>query len=469
MTEDRSEGAVEPTNASPEPSDREPAPADSWPTDPQSLGLDPAGIAIHADGNWKPAHHKLLTSLALAYRDLVNRTLGTVAREIGQPLNGWHFQRSKGPRQVTLDAEEELRGLKRRRSQHAKARTELPSSGDFDPPTGYDWLKLIALLSVCVVAEALANVSLLTRALSTGLVGAFITAVLVSAINVGALGAGGGLTLSAVRRHSKSRWPFLVGCGVLAAAATTLNLIVGRHREAFARLIEERERQTLAATEIDLASVRELAEGISFNPATWELESLLFLVLGLALCAVGFYKGFTFVRVGTRREEAQRRLDAEWKEIKRRYTSLSERYRTKLTRGVRAEVAGWIEALDRNRLRARNILEDVKESWEQGVYLNLVESDFIVAHNKHNADKIDREMLDAHRDSVDIDWSFPATPADWKILDEADGIVAAWRESGQEEFFDSVERECARVADVWTRYESVILGSANRTDSPDPA
>ena len=103
------------------------------------------------------------------------------------------------------------------------------------------------------------------------------------------------------------------------------------------------------------------------------------------------------------------------------------------------------------------------------MYLNLVESDFIVAHNKHNADKIDREMLDAHRDSVDIDWSFPATPADWKILDEADGIVAAWRDSGQEEFFDSVERECARVADVWARYESVILGSANRTDSPDPA
>ena len=462
MTEDTSQRALEPTNGSPKAAGSGLTPSASWPTDPRSLGLDPAEIAIHADGDWKPAHHKLLTSLALAYRDLVNRTLGTVAKEIGQPLNGWDFKRTKGPRQVTIDAEEELKALKHRRSQHRKARTELPPASDIDPPTAYRWLKLIALLVVCIVVEALANVTLLTRALSTGLVGAFITAVLVSAINVGALGAGGGLTLSAVRRHSKSHVPFLSACGLLLVFATGLNLIVGRHREAFARLIEERERQTLQATEIDLASVRELVPGISFNPVTWELDSLLFLVLGLALCAVGFYKGFTFVRTGIKREEAERRLDREWKDIKESYTTLSGRYRTQLTKGVRADVAGWIEELDRKRRRAGNVLEDVRESWEQRVYLDLVEADFIVAHNKHNADKIDREMLNVHRESVNIDWSFPATPADWHILDEADAIVTAWRDSGQEEFFDSVEQECARVADLWKRYETVVLEPTNR-------
>ena len=462
MTEDTSQRTSESTNGSHEPAGSGPIPTASWPTDPQSLGLDAAEIAIHADGDWKPAHHKLLTSLRLAYQDLVNRTLGTVAREIGQPLNGWDFKRSKGPQQVTIDAEEELKALKRRRSQHRKARTEVPLASDFDAPTAYQWLKLIALLVVCIVIEALANVTLLTRALSTGLVGAFITAVLVSAINVGAFGAGGGLTLSAVRRHSKSRVPFLSGCGLLLVSATGLNLIVGRHREAFARLIEERERQTLQSTDIDLSSVRELAAGISFNPATWELESLLFLVLGLALCAVGFYKGFTFVRTGLKREEAKRRLDRESNNIKEAYTTLSERYRTQLTKGVRADVAGWIEGLDRKRRQARNVLEDVRESWGQGVYLDLVEADFIVAHNKHNADKVDREMLNVHRESVNIDWSFPATPADWHILDEADRIVAAWRDSGQEEFFDSVARECTSVADLWERYETVVLGPANQ-------
>ena len=272
MTEDMGRTALERTNGSAEPARPDPTPTDSWPTDPRSLGLDPAQNAIDANGDWKPAHHKLLTSLRQAYQDLVNRTLETVAREIGQPLNGWHFKCSKGPRQVTIEAEEELRSLKLLSSQLRKDRTELPLPGEIDPPTGYQWLKLIALLAVCIVGEALANVTLLTRALSTGLVGAFITAVLVSAINVGALGTGGGLTLSAVRRHSKSRVAFLAGCGFSLVCATVLNLIVGRHREAFARLIEERERQTLQATEIDLASVRELAAGISFNPVTWSLS-----------------------------------------------------------------------------------------------------------------------------------------------------------------------------------------------------
>lgn len=460
MTESKSPGGSEPPNGPIESSRPAPTSTDPWPTDPKSLGIDPAQAAVDAHGDWKPAHHKLLTSLRLAYQDLVNRTLGTVAREIGQPLNGWDFKRSKGPRQVTHDAEGELKDLQRRSLQHRDARTTLPLPSDTDPPTGYDWLKLIAILAACIVLESVANVSLLSRALSTGLVGAFITAVLVSTINVGALGAGGGLTLSALRRNSESRVLFPSGCGLLVVAATALNLVVGRHREAFARLIEEREQQVLQATEVNLASVRELAADISFYPVTWELESLLFLVLGLALCAVGFYKGFTFVKAGVRRKEAEASLDSEWKEIRERYTTLSERYRRKLTQDLRAEVAGWIEELDRKRRRARNVLEDVKESWEKGSYLDFVESDFIVAHNKHNADKIDREMVDLHRESVDADWSFPATPADWHILDEADEIVAAWRDSGQETFFEGVHQECEEVADLWKRYESVILGPA---------
>ena len=430
------------------------------PTDPRSLGIDPAEIAIDANGDWKPAHHKLLTSLRQTYQDFVNRTLETVAGEIGQPLNGWRFKCSKGPRQVTIEAEEELRSLKLLGSQLRKGRTELPSPSEIDPPTGYQWLKLVALLAACIVGEAMANVALLTRALSTGLVGAFITAVLVSAINVGALGTGGGLAVSAIRRHFRSQVPFLAGCGFFLVFATGLNLIVGRHREAFARLIEERERQTLEATEINLASVRELVAEISFNPVTWELESLLFLVLGLALCAVGFYKGFTFIQGGIKRKEAEKLLDLESKQIKEQYSTLSKRYRTKLTEDVRSEVAGWIERLDRTRRRAGNVLEDVKESWDRGSYLHLVESEFVLAHNKHNADKIDRDMLNAHHESVRIDWSFPATPADWNLLEEADKIVSDWQDSGQKRFFDSVEQECVKVADLCQRYEPVIFGTA---------
>ena len=96
MTEGTSQTASEPSSGLPESAASGPTSKDSWPTDPRSLGLNPAEIALHADGDWKPAHHKVLTSLGLAYRDLVNRTLDTVAKEIGQPLNGWDFKRSKG-------------------------------------------------------------------------------------------------------------------------------------------------------------------------------------------------------------------------------------------------------------------------------------------------------------------------------------------------------------------------------------
>ena len=36
------------------------------------------------------------------------------------------------------------------------------------------------------------------------------------------------------------------------------------------------------------------------------------------------------------REEAERSLDREWKDTKESYTTLSGRYRTQLTKGVRA-------------------------------------------------------------------------------------------------------------------------------------
>ena len=105
-------------------------------------------------------------------------------------------------------------------------------------------------------------------------------------------------------------------------------------------------------------------------------------------------------------------------------------------------------------------MEDLLENWEKGSYLDLVETEFIVAHNKHNPVKIDRQLLRSNREKGELDWSFPATPEDWAILKEADTIVADWRQSGQETFFDLIHSECEQVSDVWKRYESVIMGAA---------
>ena len=96
-------------------------------------------------------------------------------------------------------------------------------------------------------------------------------------------------------------------CTLWGLLALGLNLLVGRHREAFARIIDESERQVSSAVETDMATVlQEVAAGISFNPVTWNLESLLFFLLGVALCAAGFYKGYTFMKPGVRRSQERK-------------------------------------------------------------------------------------------------------------------------------------------------------------------
>lgn len=439
----------------------------TWVTDPKAVGIDATAIANNASGYWEPAHHHLLTLLRLEYQKLVNLLLNPISQEIGQPLNGWQFKRAKGPQEVTRNAENELKELQHRVARMHKSPLELPSPRDADPPSGIDWLKLVAILVSCIVLEAIANVSLLSRALETGLVGAFITAILISVINVGALGCGGGLILSAAYRKLQSHVPFYAGCGVLGVLAIGLNFIVGRHREAFAIIIEQRAQQALEATDVSMATATEVAAGVSFNPVSWELESLLFLVLGLALFGVGFYKGFAFIKAGLRRRDAEQSMVLEQKQVKDRYADLSERYREKLTRELRVEVAGWIEKLDRERRSARNTLEDVKENWDKGSYLDFVETEFIVAHNKCSPNKIDRENLAANREKGGFDWTFPATQADWEVLDEADRIVTNWQESEQEAFFENIHQECERIDDLWQRYESVILGSRTESESQD--
>ena len=208
-----------------------------------------------------------------------------------------------------------------------------------------------------------------------------------------------------------------------------------------------------------MASARELAAEVSLNPVTWELESFLFFVLGLALCAVGFYKGYTFVRAGTKREKAKSALDKELTDIKTQYLDLPDRYRDRLS-NVRSEVAGWVENLDKKWLHAQNIIEDIKDHWENGDYLSFVESEFIIAHNFHNAEEINQDMLTLHRDEIGVDHSLPATDADWRVLDEAHAIVSSWRESQKDEFFERVHDELLNIEDFWKRYESVVLGRA---------
>ena len=416
-------------------------------------------IVKNAYGNWKPAHMKLLITMRKLCENRVNETLQTVSTELSKPLNGWHFNRTKAASQLVVEARNELKALQLRHIKHEQEEAKLPGLNEIDLPTGGQWLKLIALLAVFIVLEAAANMMLLAPALTTGLVGAFVTALLVSAINVGALGAGSGLLVSALNRHSKTRTPLFSACGAVFVIALVLNLIVGRHREGFTRHIEMRDQAGQSVGNVTIASARELAAEVSLNPATWELQSFLFFVLGLALCAVGFYKGYTFVRAGTKREKAKVILDKELTDIKTQYLTLPDRYRGKLHH-LRSEVAGWMEELDQKRLQAEDIFEDIKKRWENGGHLGFVEAEFIIAYNFHNTEEIDHDMLNNHRDEINVDLSFPAGEADRHVLEHAQSIVSSWRESQRDEFFERVHEELLNIEGFWQRYETVVLGRA---------
>jgi len=144
----------------------------TWVTDPKAVGIDAIAIANNASGYWEPAHHHLLTLLRLEYQKLVNLLLNPISQEIGQPLNGLQFKRAKGPQKRTRNAENELKEIQHHVARMHKLPSELPSPKDADPPSSFDWLKLVAIVVGCIVLEAIANVSLLSRALETGLVGA---------------------------------------------------------------------------------------------------------------------------------------------------------------------------------------------------------------------------------------------------------------------------------------------------------
>ncbi|MYE40679.1 MAG: hypothetical protein F4X27_10715, partial [Chloroflexi bacterium] len=153
-------------------------------------------------------------------------------------------------------------------------------SGDDDSKThGTSWLGLIAIFAGCVTLEAVANIGLLMDALPGGALSAFLLAVLISAINVGGFGIMMGLLLFTLRRHFGSTRSslFQVVWGVWMLSALAFNLVAGRHREAYARVLHEIERDPTAP----VPAPRDLLPDIPFNPIAWALEALHFARLGM--------------------------------------------------------------------------------------------------------------------------------------------------------------------------------------------
>lgn len=480
-----------------------------WPLDRDRLAMRGvrAGAGQTEKGEWRSTHHSLLASVQLDLQEYVNLSLGNLKTKLSDPLGPNGSVWSQGPSEIVRRAEEELNRLAlcRKHGQppgsiqfmnDGKATSDHNLKPEHEPtPTQStlvdkdsrvhwtDWLWLIAVFAFCVVIESMANIGLLMDALPGGALAAFLLAVLISAINVGGFGIGAGLVVSLLRRRlgGTRHWLYPITWGCWIVVAFLFNLVAGRHREAYARVVEQiREAPTAA-----VPSVRDILADVSFNPLTWEFQALLFALLGMFLCAVGFAKGFYFIRDerttqrlrdnGLQEEESpdqivyvengdgveaaspyrRQRFDA--------FVRLPQLCQDRLAE-LRGDVANWYRTLDQERRNVMTLLEDLKEEQNNKAYIDIIEHAFIVAHNNNNPDKIDLQRVETNRREK-YAGSLAVTISASQVLDEAAALVSEWKRSGQTELDKRIADAQQEISAICKKYEPIILGTPGHLES----
>ena len=474
------------------------------PLDPKLLAQRGAKAGVETNGEWKSAHHSLLATLRLDLQEYVDLSLGNLRAKLSDPLGPGGSNQSQGPDEMVRRAEEELKQLELCRkwgysvaSLPSLSPTEVPSLGHPEPrmqaASAYTnprddgskvhwirWLGLIAIFTVFVMIEAVANIGLLMDALPGGALAAFLLAVLVSVVNVGGFGISAGLFLSWLRRHFGRQRHRLhqVAWGSWAVSAFAFNLVAGRHREAYARVVDQIQETPTAP----VPAARDLLSQVSFNPLTWEFQALLFALLGMLLCALGCAKGFTFIRgpvddsqtdnPGVTKDEGDAQgepADAggvseaapHHRQLFDAFATLPQRYQGRLTNDLRGDVASWYRALDQERRAVTTLLEKLKEEQNRSALIDTVEHAFIVAHNSNYPDKIDLQSVEAHR-LEKYPEPLAVTASDPQVMDVAGALVTEWRESGQAEFDKRIAEANEKITAVWNNYRPLVLGEPGR-------
>ena len=476
---------------------------DRWPLDPDLLNQRGTRSGAESDGEWRSAHDSLLASLRLDLQNYVDLSLGNLRTKLSDPLGPAGSSPSQGPKELVRRAEEELKQLElcrkwRQPLGHVSLLHVGNSASDRDPrpqppqtnPDNDDskvhwtrWLWLIAVFAVCVTIEAAANIGLLMGALPGGALQAFLLAILISAINVGGFGISAGYYLFTLRRRFGRTRPKLyqAAWGAWMLLALAFNLVAGRHREAYARVLQQIKNDPTAP----VPDAGDLLPGIPFNPLAWELEALLFALLGMFLCALGFAKGFTFMRGkadnsgtdGKGSEDDDNRGQGESAEadggieatsphnrqLFNAFTSLPQRYLGSLT-DLRGEVANWYRALDLERRNVTTLLERLKVKESRQACIDNLEHAFIVAHNLNYPHKIDLQSVEVHRLEKYAE-PFAVTASDPQVLDEAGALVSEWRESGQAAFDKRIAAAHEEITAIWDNYTPLVLGKPEQLAS----
>lgn len=486
-----------------------------WPLDPKLLKQRGASAGTESGGEWRSAHDSLLAGLRLDLQDYVDLSLGNLRTKLSDPLGPAGSSQSQGPRELVRRAEEELKQLElcrkwgqplgrlsllgfangaSDRDPESKPEATPPQTNPVDDGSRSNWarwLGLFAAFAVFVTIEAGLNIGLLMSALPGGALAAFLLAVLISTINVGGFGISAGLLLFTLRGRFGGTSPSLyVGAwGAWMLSASAFNLVAGRHREAYARVLQQIENDPTGP----VPAARNLLPDIPFNPLAWELEALLFALLGMFLCALGFAKGFTFMREnadissahGQGSEEDENRGHHESAEgdgvtstksphdhqLFDTFTSLPQRYQRSLT-DLRSEVANWYRELDQERRNVTTLLERLKVKENRQACIDNLEHAFIVAHNINYPHKIDLQSVEVHRVEKYAE-PFAVTASDPEVLNEAGALVSEWRESGQAGFDKRIAAAHEKITAIWDNYTPLVLGKPERIvangKAPPPA
>lgn len=436
------------------------------------------------EGDWEYKHTKMLHDLRHMYEEHINKNLGNLQKRLTEPLNGWHYNKSKGLYGVEREVKRECKNLRDKSRRYAndkakfdndlqKLQESFPniderSIGKVTAKDKNDWILLIGVMLICIITEAAANVSLLASALDGGYIQAFTVAVLASFLNVAVLGAGVGLLFSFLHckanKASRRILPFLVAAWL--CAVLLLNLFFGHHREGFSRDAKQKEAAAEAAYEgtvdsegiVDsLASAMDTSIDVSYNIMEWQFESFLFMGLGIGLCMIAFLKAYFFFRPGEHLSEELRELHGRREKIREDFESLSKKYQDELTNTRRKDVTQFVQDLEVSYRETLGLWEDVESNWENNRMVGHVEGEFAKFHNDNHGDKTNRDMLKEHREKVNIDLSFPATDADKEPLRDAREIIQEWNRTGKDEFFERIHQKAEDVHRLCEDYRRPVL------------
>ncbi len=311
-------------------------------------------------------------------------------------------------------------------------------------------LDLVGWLAACILGEAVVNIGLLMDALPGGALSAFLLAVLVSVINVGFLGAGSGRLTALIRRHTRTAVPFGIFAGIAGTAALWFNHLLGRHRETFTRMIEANELQVAAGGPAPPPPFREVFAGVGANPLTWELQPLLFAILGLCLCAVGFWKGFKFDQEAGRNEDKERSSTGSLL-YQQAFEGLLIEYQNRME-DRREKIVRWFEELGHDLRRVNEFLEKMQGD-HRNRCMHHLEHCFVDAYNRQHADKIDGETVTQHRRER---FSEPQQPQEPKELKKANELMDRWEKSGKKELGDALVNALRELNEAWKRYEHPV-------------